>query len=111
MGLGSLMDLNWVLIQLLIFNFLCFKGFISIKWVFKLYISTLSQNPNKYKNRFMILGYIINWVQRDQKNLKGKFEKNKTIEQLFTQNKLRENLIPKISVRTSKPMFGKSRCY
>ena len=40
-----------------------------------------------------------------------KFEKNKTIEQFFFQNKLRENLILKISVRISKLKFGKSRCY
>ena len=35
-----------------------------------------------------------------------KFEKSKTNNQLNSKNKLRENLIPKISVRTSKPSLG-----
>ena len=38
-----------------------------------------------------------------------KFEKNKSIEQLYSKNKLRENFIFKISVRTSKTLFPKKR--
>ena len=37
-------------------------------------------------------------------------EKNKTFEQLNSQNKLRENLFPKISVCTSRPELWISRC-
>ena len=43
-------------------------------------------------------------------NKRGKFEKNKTNKQLISQNKLRENLFPKISVRTSKLVVWISRC-
>ena len=39
-----------------------------------------------------------------------KSEKNKTFEQINSQNKLRENLFPKISVRTSRPELWISRC-
>ena len=35
-----------------------------------------------------------------------KFEKNKSIETFYSKNKLNENFIPKISVRTSKPRLG-----
>ena len=35
-----------------------------------------------------------------------KFEKNKIIYQLYSKNKVRENFISKISVRTSKPRLG-----